>query len=83
MEQGYYYEEKSLYKPYDDPRKYRLFDGYRIIVSPDAQQLAFVMWDKTHTDYYLHILNVDGTGDHTIPVVDDGINGYGPVAWLD
>ena len=44
---------------------------------------AFVMWDKTHTDYYLHILNVDGTGDHTIPVVDDGINGYGPVAWFD
>lgn len=83
VEQGYYYEEKSLYKPYDDPGKYRLFDGYRIIVSPDAQQLAFVMWDKTHTDYYLHILNVDGTGDHTIPVVDDGINGYGPVAWLD
>ncbi len=80
---GSYYEPKSLYKPYDDPRKYRLFDGYRIIVSPDAQQLAFVMWDKTHTDYYLHILNVDGTGDHTIPVVDDGINGYGPVAWFD
>ena len=80
---GYYHEAKSIYKPYDDPRKYRLLDGYRIIVSPDAQQLAFVMWDKTHTDYYLHILNVDGTGDHTIPVVDDGISGYGPVAWLD
>ena len=80
---GEYYQERSIYKPYDDARKCKKYGGNKIVLSPDQQQIAFTMWNEDQTDFALHILNVDGTGDHTVPVINDGVDGFEPIAWLD
>lgn len=80
---GEYYQERSIYKPYKDAHQCQKYGSNKIVLSPDEQRIAFAMWNKDHTDYFVHILNVDGTGDRTVPVVDDGIADYEPVAWLD
>ena len=80
---GEYYQERSIYKPYDDARKCKKYGSNKIVLSPDQQQIAFTMWNEDQTDFALHILNVDGTGDHTVPVINDGVDGFEPIAWLD
>ena len=80
---GEYYQERSIYKPYDDARKCKKYGSNKIVLSPDNQQIAFTMWNEDQTDFALHILNVDGTGDHTVPVINDGVDGFEPIAWLD
>ena len=52
---GEYYQERSIYKPYDDARKCKKYGGNKIVLSPDQQQIAFTMWNEDQTDFGLRV----------------------------